>query len=117
MRVAPFVPSGMDRLSMVASLGLLLTLARCLEKPSRPASEGPPQAGVIALQPHLVTFVTELPSRTSAIAISEVRPQVTGVILLEVVARIAGHRRASAVPEVILDVGGNHDFCSVERQS
>jgi hypothetical protein len=51
MRVAPFVPFGIDRLSMMAGLGLRLTLAGCLEKPSRPASEGPPQAGVITLQP------------------------------------------------------------------
>src|SRR5689334_770580 len=81
MRVAPFVPFGIDRLSMMTGLGLLLTLAGCLEKPSQPVSEGPPKVGVITLQPHPVTFVTELPGRTSAIAISEVRPQVTGVIL------------------------------------
>jgi hypothetical protein len=91
MRVAPFVPFGMDRLSMVAGLSLLLTLAGCLEKPSRPVSGGPPKVGVITLQPYPVTFVTELPGRTSAITISEVRPQVTGAILLGVV----GHSRSS----------------------
>ena len=90
MRVAPFVPFGMDRLSMVAGSGLLLTLARCLEKPSRPVSEGPPQVELTTLQPHPVTFVTELPGRTSAIAISKVRPQVTSLILLGVV----GHSRS-----------------------
>jgi membrane fusion protein, multidrug efflux system len=81
MRVALFIPFGTDRLSMMAGLGLLLTLAGCLEKPSRPVPGGLPKVGVITLQPHPVTFVTELPGRTSAIAISEVRPQVTGVIL------------------------------------
>ena len=85
MRVAPFVPFGIDRLSMMAGLGLRLTLAGCLEKPSRPVSEGPPKVGVITLQPHPVTIVTRLPGRTSAIAISEVRPQVTSLILLGVV--------------------------------
>ena len=41
---------------------------------------GPPQVGVVTVQPQAVTLTTVLPGRTSAYETSEVRPQVNGLI-------------------------------------
>jgi membrane fusion protein (multidrug efflux system) len=41
---------------------------------------GPPEVGVIVVAPQSVTLTTELPGRTSAHLIAEVRPQVGGII-------------------------------------
>ncbi|HCL52097.1 MAG TPA: efflux transporter periplasmic adaptor subunit, partial [Pseudomonas sp.] len=40
-----------------------------------------PQVGVVTLQPQAFTLTTELPGRTNAYRIAEVRPQVNGIIL------------------------------------
>ena len=42
---------------------------------------GPPQVGVVTVQPQAVTLTTTLPGRTSPYETSEVRPQVNGLIL------------------------------------
>jgi membrane fusion protein (multidrug efflux system) len=41
---------------------------------------GPPEVGVITVQPQQVALTTELPGRTAPFMISEVRPQVSGII-------------------------------------
>jgi membrane fusion protein, multidrug efflux system len=41
---------------------------------------GPPEVGVVVIQPERVALTTELPGRTSAHLIAEVRPQVGGII-------------------------------------
>jgi membrane fusion protein (multidrug efflux system) len=41
---------------------------------------GPPEVGVIVVKPQSVTLTTELPGRTSAHLVAEVRPQVGGII-------------------------------------
>jgi membrane fusion protein (multidrug efflux system) len=48
-------------------------------KPSAPSA--PPEVGVVTLHPQPVTITTDLPGRTVAYRIAEVRPQVSGVIL------------------------------------
>ena len=63
-----------------APLALSLLLAACGGKP-QPAPQGPPQVGVIAVQPQSVTLSTILPGRTNAYETSEVRPQVSGLVL------------------------------------
>jgi len=40
----------------------------------------PPEVGVVELQPQRVNLSTELPARTAAYRIAEVRPQVTGIL-------------------------------------
>ena len=45
-----------------------------------PPPAGPPEVGVITIQPQKVAITTELPGRTSAFLIAEVRPQVNGII-------------------------------------
>jgi membrane fusion protein, multidrug efflux system len=41
---------------------------------------GPPEVGVVTMQPQSVALTTELPGRTSAFLVAEVRPQVGGII-------------------------------------
>ncbi|HOP41162.1 MAG TPA: efflux RND transporter periplasmic adaptor subunit [Geobacteraceae bacterium] len=45
-----------------------------------PKPGGPPEVGVIVMKPQSVTLTTELPGRTSAHLVAEVRPQVGGII-------------------------------------
>jgi len=63
-----------------AIAGLLCLAAACSNKPAPPASAAP-EVGVLTLQPRPVTISTELPGRTAAYRVAEVRPQVSGVIL------------------------------------
>jgi membrane fusion protein (multidrug efflux system) len=41
---------------------------------------GPPEVGIVTIQPQRVAITTELPGRTSASLVAEVRPQVNGII-------------------------------------
>ncbi|MDB5448882.1 MAG: efflux transporter, family, subunit [Phenylobacterium sp.] len=58
---------------------LAATLTGC-GKPSGPPPQGPPEVGVVVLQPQPASIQTELPGRTSAVETSDVRPQVSGLI-------------------------------------
>jgi membrane fusion protein (multidrug efflux system) len=58
----------------------MLALAGCSSaKPAPPSA--PPEVGVVTLHAQPVTITTDLPGRTVAYRIAEVRPQVSGVIL------------------------------------
>jgi len=73
------------RSRLITTVGVLiisLMLSGC-GKPKEGA--GPPQGGipevaVVVVQPERVTITTELPGRTSAYLVAEVRPQVGGII-------------------------------------
>ena len=59
-----------------------LLLAGCGEEKSGPAA-GPANAaevGVVTIQPRRVVYTTELAGRTSPFQISDVRPQISGII-------------------------------------
>ena len=58
---------------------LALALAACGQKPAQQGF-GPPQVGVVTVQTQPVALTTELSGRTLAFLVSEVRPQVGGVI-------------------------------------
>ncbi|HEY0675145.1 MAG TPA: efflux RND transporter periplasmic adaptor subunit [Immundisolibacter sp.] len=62
---------------LAASLGMLYACG-----PSAPpqAQRPPPEVGVIELQPKPFALSTELPGRTSAYRLAEVRPQVSGIV-------------------------------------
>ncbi len=47
---------------------------------SGPPGGGVPEVGVVVVQPQRVPIATELPGRTSAFLVAEVRPQVGGII-------------------------------------
>src|SRR5258708_23539825 len=58
----------------------VLTLAGCSSSKPPPTST-PPEVGVVTLHSKPVTITTDLPGRTVAYRIAEVRPQVSGIIL------------------------------------
>jgi membrane fusion protein (multidrug efflux system) len=63
-----------------ASLTTLLLAAGCGKKAPQPPPP-PPQVGVIVVKTQPVARTTDLPGRTTAVLTSEIRPQVSGVIL------------------------------------
>ena len=65
---------------LVPALAVALMLAACGGAPQQP-QPGPPQVGFVVVQPQPVTLTTELPGRTSPYETSEVRPQVSGLVL------------------------------------
>lgn len=74
-----------QRSAAIAAVGLAataLTLAACGQKGGAGAGGfgGPAEVGYIVAQPQPVGLTTELSGRTSAFLVSEVRPQVGGVI-------------------------------------
>lgn len=65
-----------------AILAATLLLSGCGKKKSAaPPPAGPPEVGVVTVQPQRVALTTELSGRTTAQLIAEVRPQVGGIIL------------------------------------
>jgi len=72
------------RIKLIITVGILaggLILNGCGKKqPGGPPQAGIPEVSVITVKPQRVTLTTELPGRTSAYLIAEVRPQVGGII-------------------------------------
>jgi membrane fusion protein (multidrug efflux system) len=58
-----------------------VALAACSSGKTAVPANPPPEVGVMTLHPQPVTITTDLPGRTVAYRIAEVRPQVSGVIL------------------------------------
>ncbi len=76
---APRFPSPLSSRTAL-SLGLCLVLAAC----GGPADQGQaptPTVGVVTIKPQMVALDMDLPGRTSAYKVAEVRPQVGGIIL------------------------------------
>jgi membrane fusion protein (multidrug efflux system) len=69
---------------VIVTIGMLagcLILAGCgKQRAAGPRAGGPPEVGVVVIQPQKVALTTELSGRTSAYLIAEVRPQVGGII-------------------------------------
>lgn len=65
----------------VVMLAAALLLAGCGKKgdPPKPAA-GPPEVGIMTVQPQRVALTSELPGRTVPRLVAEVRPQVSGII-------------------------------------
>lgn len=63
-----------------ARLSLLLLIASCTAEPPPPAAPPPTKVGVVTLQAESVALTTELVGRTTPYLMSEVRPQVTGIV-------------------------------------
>jgi membrane fusion protein (multidrug efflux system) len=71
------------RTLLIAALGLMSLLAACGKPPMMgppPGPKGPPQVSTLEVQPRNVVLTTELPGRTSAVLLADVRPQVTGIL-------------------------------------
>ena len=70
-----------DRARGLASAGLLAAvalLAACGKDADGPPP--PPEVGVLTLAPRTVAITDQLPGRTTAYRVAEVRPQVTGIV-------------------------------------
>ena len=59
---------------------LLLTVTGCKQR-GGPPQGGIPEVAVVTVHPERVVITTELPGRTSAFRVAEIRPQVNGLIL------------------------------------
>jgi membrane fusion protein (multidrug efflux system) len=68
------------RLALPCLIAVAALFGGCDKKPASPPSQPTPHVGVITLQPHTVTLTTDLPGRTSAYLIADVRPQVSGLV-------------------------------------
>ncbi|HKS14532.1 MAG TPA: efflux RND transporter periplasmic adaptor subunit [Pseudomonas sp.] len=67
--------------ALVSAVALATLLSGCnKEEAAAPAAQAP-QVGVVTLQPQAFSLTSELPGRTSAYRVAEVRPQVNGIIL------------------------------------
>ncbi|PKO15692.1 efflux transporter periplasmic adaptor subunit [candidate division BRC1 bacterium HGW-BRC1-1] len=68
-------------LCAASSIPLVLFLAGCGgNKNQGPPPQQTPQVAVLTVQPESVTVTTELPGRTTANLVAEIRPQVSGII-------------------------------------
>ncbi|WP_408998618.1 efflux RND transporter periplasmic adaptor subunit [Syntrophus buswellii] len=71
-----------DSVRLIAIAGVLagfLVVAGCGEE-KQPPQGGPPEVAVVTVQTEQVKITNELPGRTSAYLMAEVRPQVSGIL-------------------------------------
>lgn len=73
MRVQPV------RFRLICAAAAAVALAACGQKPSAPPQQTP-EVGVFTVQPSTVPVVTELPGRTSAFLVAQVRARVDGIV-------------------------------------
>ncbi|MBW2057381.1 MAG: efflux RND transporter periplasmic adaptor subunit [Deltaproteobacteria bacterium] len=64
---------------LVALIGGLL-LTDCNRRQQSPPPPRVPEVGIVTIKPQRVVLTTELPGRTSAFRVAEIRPQVSGLI-------------------------------------
>ncbi|MGF6568142.1 membrane fusion protein (multidrug efflux system) [Paraburkholderia sp. GAS333] len=65
---------------LISAATAAVLLAACGQKQSAPPPQTP-EVGVVTLQPTTVSVVTELPGRTSAFLVAQVRARVDGIVL------------------------------------
>ncbi len=66
---------------LVTAVALASLLSGCSKKEEAAAAPPPPQVGVVTLKTQPYTLTRDLPGRTTAFRVAEVRPQVNGIIL------------------------------------
>lgn len=69
--------------SLAVAASLAVALAACDQKArtSEPPKAGPAEVGVITIEPQRLPVTVELPGRTAAYRVAEIRPQVSGIVL------------------------------------
>lgn len=67
-------------LSLTLLGAAVLTACDTTEQPQQQVSQPPPKVGIVTLEAKPFTLTTELPGRTAAYRVAEVRPQVSGII-------------------------------------
>src|SRR5512135_2680523 len=68
-----------ERRVLSCLLAVIALSTACGRRPQGPP-RGPAEVGVVKMQPERLVLTTELPGRTTAYLIAEVRPQVNGII-------------------------------------
>lgn len=71
-------------MTLAAAACLIALLAGCNQQKQaggQPPGGGPPEVSVLTVEPQRLTVTTELPGRTAAYRIAEIRPQVSGIVL------------------------------------
>jgi membrane fusion protein, multidrug efflux system len=68
------------RIASGAALLGTLWLASCDRQTEAQQAAQPPEVSVVVIQPQRVELTTELPGRTSAFRVAEIRPQVNGIV-------------------------------------
>ncbi|MBN9408137.1 MAG: efflux RND transporter periplasmic adaptor subunit [Burkholderiales bacterium] len=77
----PPTPARPARLVLLPLALIAALLAGCSrESAAPPAPSGPPEVGVVTLQPVRQSFTTELSGRTTAYLSADIRPQVGGIV-------------------------------------
>lgn len=76
MQVRPFLKV----IFAATALASAFTLPGCQNSAGKATQAGPLEVSVVEVQPQRVAITTELPGRTSAFLVAEVRPQVSGII-------------------------------------
>ena len=66
--------------ALVSAVALATLLSGCKKEEAAPVAQVP-QVGIVTLQTQAYTLTSDLPGRTTAYRIAEVRPQVNGIIL------------------------------------
>lgn len=61
-------------------IGGLMSTTSCSKPAQAPPKAGPPEVGIMVVQPERVAITTELSGKTAASMVAEVRPQVGGII-------------------------------------
>ena len=64
----------------LAAIVLATSLLTGCKSASAPPSAGPPEVATVTLSPERVVLTTELPGRTCAYLVAEIRPQVSGLL-------------------------------------
>ena len=72
---------GITPLAVVLMLSGSLALTGCDDKPAQQGAQQMPEVGIVTLKSAPLQITTELPGRTNAYRVAEVRPQVSGIIL------------------------------------
>lgn len=67
--------------AMACAISLVTLLSGCDKQQPAAAAAPAPQVGVVTLHPSSVNLSSDLPGRTTAFRVAEVRPQVDGIIL------------------------------------
>jgi len=76
-------PASIKSIAAAGILALALLSSGCDQQPAAASSAHqapPPEVGVVVVKPQQVPITTELPGRTSARLVAEVRPQVGGIL-------------------------------------
>jgi membrane fusion protein, multidrug efflux system len=66
---------------ILKSLAVLIVLGGCVDAKQAPQAPAAPEVTVVTVQPQSVPVITELPGRTSAYLVAQVRARVDGIVL------------------------------------